>query len=125
MSNPKTEISGIVQNIEEKPGSKNPWYILDIVATLTDWQQNQEQATFQIKAFGRVSEKVKVLRNGDYVTAKCAVRSNEWKGRYFTELSLEAIESQSNVVPPETVAQSIEEKANEAMGGESQDALPF
>ena len=124
MSNPKTEISGIVQNIEEKPGSKNPWYILDIVATLTDWQQNQEAVTFQIKAFGRVSEKVKVLRNGDYVAAKCAVRSNEWKGRYFTELSLDSIESQSNVVPPEMVAQSIEENANEAMGGETSD-LPF
>jgi len=123
MSNPKTEISGIVQNIEEKPGSKNPWYILDIQATLTDWQQNQESVTFQIKAFGRVSEKVKVLRNGDYVTCKCAVRSNEWKGRYFTELSLEAIESQSNVVPPETTAEAIQQEADKAMGEPSD--LPF
>jgi hypothetical protein len=40
-------------------------------------------------------------------------------------MMIDSIESQANVVPPETVAQSIEEKANEAMGGESQDALPF
>jgi hypothetical protein len=123
MSNPKTQIAGTVRNIEEKPGSKNPWYILDIEATLTDWQQNNEQVTFQIKAFGRVSEKVKVLRNGDFVTCKCAVRSNEWKGKYYTELSLEAIESHSNVVPPETVAQDIQDEASKQMDGDQ--ALPF
>jgi len=48
---------------------------------------------------------------------------SEGSPRYFTELSLEAIESQSNVVPPETTAEAIQQEADKAMGEPSD--LPF
>jgi aspartyl/asparaginyl-tRNA synthetase len=127
MANPKTEITGEVKSVEEKQGSKNPWYIITVSALLKDWQDNTETVVFQFKAFGKVCEKVKALRQGDYVVAKCAVRSNEWKEKHYTELSLDSLEVQHNAAPIEDVASKISKEADNAMTEEGSEntSLPF
>ena len=71
---------------------------------------------------GRVGDKIKAT-----VWLKSRAGTNTHKGKYFSSYGLskmEVLESPVEAVDSETVAQSIEEKANEAMGGESSE-LPF
>ena len=126
MSNPKTEITGEIQTIEEKAGKKNPWYIVSILATVTGWDGASSECVYQFKAFGKSADKVKGLSVGDYITVKCEVQSREWtngstgKKSIFTELSAESVEVLNNAVKSEQVA----EQATEQADGQSE-ALPF
>ena len=127
MSNPKTEITGEVQTIEEKVGKKNPWFIVSIVATLTAWDGNTSEGIYQFKAFGKSANQAKGLAVGDYITVICEVGGRKWtneqtgKTSIFTELSADSIEVLRNVVPTDEVNAQTDTPAT----NETSDPLPF
>jgi hypothetical protein len=129
MSNPKTEITGEVQTIDEKVGKKNPWYIVTILGTRTEWDGKTSECVYQFKAFGKVCEKVKGMAVGDYIKVACEVGSRTWtnestgKTSIFTELSAESIEVLNNAVPTIEVEKDTNEQVTN--GEASQDPLPF
>lgn len=118
MSNPKTEVTGEIQTIEEKAGKKNPWYIVSILATVTGWDGNSSECVYQFKAFGKSAGQVKGMAIGDYVHVKCEVQSREWKNEntgkksIFTELSAESVEVLNNAVKSEQVTEQVTEQAD-------------
>jgi hypothetical protein len=85
----------------------------------------EKNPLFCIKA--KTNDPLITGRVGDKVEAVCWINCREWNGKYFYSVDLaqmKLLESPVEAVDGETVAQSIEEKANQAMGGESEN-LPF
>ena len=124
----KTVICGEVQMVEMIPyGQGKEFCSVTVVTTIPKYDGSIEEMVCKLTSFfNKIIEKLKVLRAGDYCVFGCTAQSRANKSGYLNwSMMIDSIESQSNVVPPETVAQSIEEKANQAMGGESGDPLPF
>lgn len=122
MSNPKTELSGEIAKIEKKDGKKNPFYILDILVTVTDFNDESKEVVYQVTALGKQAEKAAGLKAGDYVVITAYVESREYQGRHYTSLRAGKIDVQSNAVPKEE-ANSQTDDGQQATG-EAGD-LPF
>lgn len=124
MKQPKTEpIDGEICKIEKKEGKKNPFYILDILASIDGYDGKADEVVYQCTAFGRMSEKVNSMAVGDYVTAVLYAGAREWNGKWYPNYTLASIEVHTNAVPTEE-ANSQTDDGQQATG-EAGDPLPF
>jgi hypothetical protein len=103
------EICGEVVAVNKQPSEKT-WYKVKILANVQVFNDVEEQV-FELKAFGKVAEKVASLRAGDYIVCRTMLQSKEWKEKYYPEISLVSFTVQSNAVPPEDVAKQAAEQA--------------
>ena len=118
-------LEGIIASVENK--TIGTFHTCEI---LIDTGIEKERNRFFIIETKQNSELI-LGRIGDKVRCTLWLNSREgtkaYAGRYFPSYGLskmEVLESPVEAVDSATVAQSIEEKANEAMGGESSE-LPF
>jgi hypothetical protein len=113
MKQPKTsEIVGEVANIQKKEGKKNPFYVVDILASIDGYDGKADEVVYQITAFGKMSDKVQALAVGDYVTVVAYVGSREWQGKWYPSLTLASIDVHTNVAPVEATGVQVTEQAD-------------
>jgi hypothetical protein len=122
----KTVICGEIQMVEMIPyGQDKEFCSVTVVTTVPKYDGSTEEMVCKlISFFNKIIEKLKVLRAGDYCAFGCTAQSRANRSGYLNwSMMVDSIESQSNVVPPETVAQDIQEEASKQMDGDA--SLPF
>jgi hypothetical protein len=122
----KTVICGEIQMVEMIPyGQGKEFCSVTVVTTVPKYDGSTEEMVCKLtSSFNKIIEKLKVLRAGDYCVFGCTAQSRTNKSGYLNwSMMIDSIESQSNVVPPEKVAQDIQDEASKQMDGDQ--ALPF
>ena len=102
--------------------SGKEWKKQQFIVANNDGYEGKEQI-FCFEVFGdeKVEGLTKYHKEGDEVTVKFNISTNEWKGKYFTSLSawrIEKAEAQTPSAPPAF------EPAN-AVNNDDTDGLPF
>lgn len=129
------EATGIIRSIHNEQSGINQntgkqWSSLEMLLLVAEGETRDGrhwEELLNFRAFGDIANAIKQFRKeGDKVTVTFSIRTNEWKDRYFTELSPSKVEAAS------TDGESTEENApseaqpqEQAENDGDADALPF
>lgn len=120
MKKPSFDIEGEIRNIQRKEGTKNPFFIVDILSSVQVYNDKTEEMVYNVTGFKDVADKITALAVGDYVTASIFATSRKRNDKWYPSYTFESIDVHSNAVPVEQVA----EQATEQADGQSE-ILPF
>ena len=128
MSNPKTEISGTIVKIDKKTTEKgNAMFYIDVKSLSEKDNGDTESVVYPMKVWrSKEATKCESLNVGDFIATRVIVGAYVNKAGY-NNLTLDVVmlTVQANAVPQSETVEAIQQEAEKAFGGESDQALPF
>ena len=85
-------ISGEVVDVDRRTSAAGKGWAIITIETQHTYRDELTIERYPVKAFGSAMESVGQIDSGDRVTATCRIKSNNWRDKWYIELSLKNID---------------------------------